>query len=360
MDLLDGYGSDDSSEGDTTDRESQRITKSITQPPLTSSITKHGKRLISLHAVLPPHLFDMLTKGGDDSDDDDDEPTRVPKMPEVKPSHHNKRGADAGLTSLLSELGCVPKTAGSDITSTTTTTTTTLKPEKMGLAFLQAQTSVLSRANQAEVLDVHKERVENIRVDDDDNQIVANESVSLVNASKQQPPISRVHLSVPRPSALRTPVQAALLATTDGVSDACAPYTIPEPEDQNELIDQSVDPRLGKKKSRREIEKALRSGDLDAVDGSVEFQTLDTEPSVYVLDQPATTTQNRSGVRIAPVAMYDTKAGKDVLGAGVSGKAKSKNQINFLMASAAAFEANEAQKTRVKTQRANAKRKYGW
>ena len=97
-----------------------------------------------------------------------------------------------------------------------------------------------------------------------------------------------------------------------------------------------------------------------AVDGDVQFTNLDAESNAYVLDQPTSSTQNKSGVRIAPVAMYDTKAGKDVLGAGVSGKAKSKNQINFLMASAAAYEANEAQKTRVKVQRANAKRKYGW
>jgi hypothetical protein len=296
----------------------------------------------------------LLTKGGDDSDDD--EPTAVPKMPEVKPSHPNKRGADSGLISLLSELGCVPKTTGNDVTSTRTV----LKPEKMGLAFSQAQSSVLFKANQDEILDMHKEAVGNTRVDDDDTQIFANESVPLVDASKEQGPISRVHLSVPRPSALRTPVQGAQFGATHGVSNVCTPYTVPEPIDQSEPIEQSVDPRLAKKRSRREIEKALRSGDLDAVDGSVEFQTLDSESSVYVLDLPSTTTQNRSGVRIAPVAMYDTKAGKDVLGAGVSGKAKSKNQINFLMASAAAFEANEAQKTRVKTQRANAKRKYGW
>jgi hypothetical protein len=121
-----------------------------------------------------------------------------------------------------------------------------------------------------------------------------------------------------------------------------------------------MDSHLSKKRSRREIEKALRSGDLDSVGDSVNVYTLDGASNVYAPEKEAFTTQKGSGVRIAPVAMYDTKAGKDVLGAGVSGKAKGKNQINYLMVSAAAFEANEAQKTKVKTQRANAKRKYGW
>ena len=356
MDLLGGYGSDDSSEveGDfeTKEMQSASIQPTVQPPPKKSSISRHGKKLVSLHAVLPPHLFELLTNGGGDSDDDD--PDDAPIRTEVKPSHPDKRGADAGLTSLLSELGSVPKNAISGMTSPRALS----KQEKMGLAFSQSQICVKSKPSQTEVLDIHRETMDYACADDGDVPIVAKESVPTMNASKEAATISRMHLSVPRPSAFRPIVHESQFGATRGHSSTS--YSVPEPVDQGKQVEQSIDPRLEKKRSRREIEKALRSGDLDAVDGTVQFTNLDAESNVYVLDQPASATQNRSGVRIAPVAMYDTKAGKDVLGAGVSGKAKSKNQINFLMASAAAYEANEAQKTKVKAQRANAKRKYGW
>jgi hypothetical protein len=352
MDLLGGYGSDDSSEGDATETQRMAI-PAVQPPPNKSSISRHGRKLVSLHAVLPPHLFELLTNGGGDSDDDD--PTDTPKRPEVKPSHpSDKRGADAGLTSLLSELGSVPKNAFSGMTSTSAVS----KRETMGLAFSQSQTCVTSKTSQAAVLDIHGETMDYARYDEGRGKIVAEESVPAMNASKGPAPTSLVQLSVPRPTSFRATVHESKLGAPKVFSDT--PYAVPGPIDQSERVEQSMDPRLEKKRSRREIEKALRSGDLDAIDNTVQFTNLDAESNVYVLDQPASATQSKSGVRIAPVAMYDTKAGKDVLGAGVSGKAKSKNQINFLMASAAAYEANEAQKTRVKAQRANAKRKYGW
>ena len=351
MDLLGGYGSDDSSEGGS--KEGQSVTIPIVQLPPTSSISRHGKKLVSLHAVLPLHLFELLTKGGVGDDSDDDNPADAPKLPQVKPLNPVKRGADAGLTCLLSELGSVSR-------NTISGTASMLIPEKMGLAFSHSQTYVTSKVNQTAILDIHGETMENSLYDEDHDQIVVKGSVPATSATREPTPITRVHLSVPRPPAFRATVHESQFGTDTTKALSGTLYAAPGPIDQSEPVEQIMDPRLAKKRSRREIERALRSGDLDVVDDSVQFQTLDAESNVDVLDQSAGTAQNRSGVRIAPVAMYDTKAGKDVLGAGVSGKAKSKNQINFLMASAAAFEANEAQTTRVKTQRANAKRKYGW
>ena len=69
--------------------------------------------------------------------------------------------------------------------------------------------------------------------------------------------------------------------------------------------------------------------------------------------------------------MYDPKSGTDVKGLGVTGKHRSKHQINQLMASAISLEAHRASEAELarlgmggskgaNSSRADAKRKYGW
>ena len=73
------------------------------------------------------------------------------------------------------------------------------------------------------------------------------------------------------------------------------------------------------------------------------------------------------------IAMYDPQSGGDVKGLGVTGKHRSKHQINQLMASAISLEAHRASEAELarfglggggevgsKGSRADAKRKYGW
>jgi hypothetical protein len=109
------------------------------------------------------------------------------------------------------------------------------------------------------------------------------------------------------------------------------------------------------------MERDLRRGNLAALcddSDNNNIQELQAQPTDYVPSQDISgPTHNPHGVRVAPVKMYDTKLGTDVLGANISGKARGKHQINYLMASAAAL---EAKPSKTKSHRASAKQKYGW
>jgi hypothetical protein len=83
----------------------------------------------------------------------------VPHWFETKPSHPAKRGTDAGLTSLLSELGSIPQNAA---TCDKSSAKAPFKSEIMGHSFLQVKTSILSKAKQAEIVNVHKPNGETV------------------------------------------------------------------------------------------------------------------------------------------------------------------------------------------------------
>jgi len=122
-----------------------------------------------------------------------------------------------------------------------------------------------------------------------------------------------------------------------------------------------LDPnKRGRKLSRREIEKALRAGRLNVVDDYDQTCNILATENNYVMEERTDQTLAVERIRVAPVAMYDTTARKDIIGATITGKARGKNQINFLMASAAALEENQLNKEKAKGYRASAKRKYGW
>mmetsp|Transcript_32634 Transcript_32634/g.37128 ORF Transcript_32634/g.37128 Transcript_32634/m.37128 type:complete len:119 (+) Transcript_32634:604-960(+) len=112
--------------------------------------------------------------------------------------------------------------------------------------------------------------------------------------------------------------------------------------------------------SRRDMEKALRAGRLNIIDNYDKTCNINAAAGNYVCEKDRHNKTVGDRIRVAPVAMYDTKARKDVLGASITGKARGKNQINFLMASAANFEENQTSRERASKYRVNAKRKYGW
>lgn len=351
-------------------------------------ISKRGKKLVSLHAVLPPHILQQLTNDGNanQSDSDDDDQQEQNHKPHSAKSTNNtqthnkplKRGADHGLTSLLTELGSVGKTSANANANPKQGQNFKAK-EKMGQAFLQTQTTTTRTKSNEEnvnvnvhvhtpVLDIHAQtHVETVQETDDEHCIHTTEVKSTALRRKTPaPPRTRPRLQtqVPRPNMfpgrpITAPPQYDGRSTIEKPPDHHANYSgIDEPQDQAHA---AVDDRTTRKRSRKEMERALRSGNMSAVDGHGNVQTFDAQQHVYMPEDSATTAPNQgTGVRVAPVAMYDTKAGKDVLGANVSGKARGKNQINYLMASAAAFEANQAQQAKAKSHRASAKRKYGW
>lgn len=321
-------------------------------------ISKRGKKLVSLHAVLPPHILEQLTNGTIDSDDDEDGPVSPSKATATEPKskHVIKRGADKGLSSLLSELGSV-----NTMTPKDTTKSASSKPEKMGAAFLQSTTTVVSRSKEAGIIRKNAPVVETVgaEINSDDESAPA-PSPARLKPALVPAPRRQAAPHVPRPPTFQPPAPRA--------SSYQQQPQIAQPSYNNSMMAEPSDAaapnmthRVAKKRSRREMEKALRSGNLTAIEGQDGIHTLEGDANVYVPDEESfNTAPTGSGVRVAPVAMYDTKTGADVVGANVSGKAKGKNQINHLMASAAAFEANQAQQTKLKTNRTNAKSKYGW
>ena len=124
------------------------------------------------------------------------------------------------------------------------------------------------------------------------------------------------------------------------------------------------------KKSKRERDKALRSGNLAALESI--SQTLDlVQPSssnystgnAPIVGEDAQASQFKMG----GLATYVPSMGGTVQGGKISGKMKSKSQIHSLVANARSLEAERARmdlmgigKGSGKSTRADAKRKYGW
>eukprot|EP00978_Attheya_sp_CCMP212_P016358 scaffold42797_cov52-Attheya_sp.AAC.2 len=122
-----------------------------------------------------------------------------------------------------------------------------------------------------------------------------------------------------------------------------------------------------KKRSRKEMERALRAGQLnvvqdeDAVFLEAGSGELMTHERALAARAAATSTSSFGGC--AKVQMYDPKAGSAVT-SGVSQTHKQKHQINQLLANAATLEAHRSQSSTVvvkgSASRINAKKKYGW
>ena len=137
------------------------------------------------------------------------------------------------------------------------------------------------------------------------------------------------------------------------------------------------------RKQRREEERALRSGAAFQNPAATTeiHQPSPTEfaPTAHAAAIASRAARHRGISNVGGgggsgsmknIAMYDPQAGGDVKGLGITGKHRSKHQINSLMANAISLEAHraaEAELTRLggggqkgNTSRADAKQKYGW
>ena len=303
--------------------------------------------------MLPSHILEQLTRGSAEYDDSDDEQA---VSTTAKPSNHGTvKHQDSGISSFLSDLNAAPTT---NLIGGKTTMEKTIKQETLGSAFLTSETVVVSRSKLSEVVDIHGSNnkhmvVETVHKDDDDDDTQVHTEIPKKQKNESRAFAPRA--SVPRPTAALRPAAPPNVYTPLS--------TAPTAQPQEPVTEQPTpnDPsRLDKKRSRKEMEKALRSGNFSGISGD-NVQTLDATADVSTYIAPATQEAPRHNVKVAPVRMYDTKAGADVLGASVSSKAKGKNQVNHLMAAAAAFELKESQGMfQVKSHKANAKRKYGW
>ena len=140
-----------------------------------------------------------------------------------------------------------------------------------------------------------------------------------------------------------------------------------------------------KKRSRQELERALRQGNVHVLQDpslSLAFQVdvhslQQADPAEYApnsetANEEALRQSQQHGIRVGPTLMYDASTGaaeKFVAGAdgGPRLKGRGKNQIHHVVAAAAQLEMQRARQnlpgassSSGSTHRANAKAKYGW
>jgi len=358
MDLLTGYGSDGSSSSRSISACGNEADETIPlKEPIVKSPPKskpRGKKLVSLYAILPAHILDKLSKGDYDSSDDDiDKEVTKPKR---TPVHHE----DSGISSFLSDLNSVPT---SNSTGRKNFSSNLNESEPLVCAFLSSETVVTNRSNRNVVVNIHrpttsgKPIVETVE-DNNEEEVILPPKIFSVSVTVPNTRFSAPRESVPRPSSAPRIAAPGMIEYPHPSVYPIVERSFPQEHLSDDITEAEDTSELDKKRSRKEMEKALRSGNFSNLSGK-NVQTMESNSNTYTA--PAKNEAPRHHVKVAPVRMYDTKAGTDVLGANVSGKAKGKNQVNHLMASAAALELKESQGAfKPKSQKANAKRKYGW
>jgi hypothetical protein len=364
MDLLTGY---ESSASDNDEENESNLRTRVSESAVTAAqhatannntaTLKKGKKMIRLAAVLPQHVLDRLTKSSstyaeDDSDDDDvSRPNKNTAATRVQTNTIN-----SGMSDFLMDLKAAPTKGivgnNNNTTSGTLpiTTTTGREQEPLGHAFLQTTTTTTkSKDKQLVVRNVHAES-EPARVGPTSN--VQQTTYSTV--PQRFPGMARVNAAPKQRVVAETSTQQQHEAFVEQPQYPRSTFTQEPTTTTSTALTNNT-----KKRSRKELERALRHGDLDAVQGS-ETSILQQEDSNYVpVPSPETSTLPSHKIRVAATAMYDPSAGAAVVGLS---KGKGKNQIHHVMAAAAQLELQRARNTSntSNTHRANAKQKYGW
>lgn len=414
MDLLQGYGS--SSDGSDNDsvlsssglqtapphEKNHVVAKSADKPDGKTkqmlATTKRGKRILSLGAVLPPDIFDRLTRpAGEDSSSsssEDEDNKRVGSKKRKRATKGQEGDNDATntnvtnnsadrteLNSFLSELRSTPmeQKNGDNTKSKKNNLPPKNKSEKLGLAFMSYTET---KHDKNEVVDVHAAKPlaapKHNNVDD---------APAQPQRKTTAPSFSRISTAAPVPVQYPTatnyehhyPQEAQHMsaeANANTVSNTSSvQYNYNNTLPANNGMTKS-------RKQRREEERALRSGAAFQNPAATTeiHQPSPTEfaPTAHAAAIASRAARHRGIGNVGGgggsgsmknIAMYDPQAGGDVKGLGITGKHRSKHQINSLMANAISLEAHraaEAELTRLGgggqkgNSRADAKQKYGW
>jgi len=410
--------------------------------------TKRGKKILSLHSVLPPHILEQLTKaetgGGDDDDDssdnDDEDSAALQRKRDDNKMKKNKAASfsteDEGIANFLSALHSA-KTSNTKKTKNSTTkgysdsannktaTKQDSSSSELGAAFMMSTTTTTTTTNTTSrkkvdggspaVIDIHSNKSPPTGRETPSGQqhdpaaspsgyqplslspgtafrpfqnnntkmtVVSHSAIcsappvpGMTSAAIQKSTISRgptiTKNAVPQYNPRSSATVASTATTTTTTGNVTAAYA-PAERDHEEELSTVVNQR----RNKRQMQKALRAGQLDqaltgshAVASNVHVTSMDqVHPTDYV-PQPetyATASGGVNGVKVAATTMYNPQAGSDVQADLAAQRAKGKNQINALMASAANFQLQQTRmggggnKTNNNSQRAGAKRKYGW
>jgi len=373
MDALGGYGSSSASEGEE---------EKIRAPARATAASRRGKKILSLASVLPPHILDQLTKADDDADsigssssDDGDDEGRTEKKPKVKSSadkgsHHQ----DPGISSLLTDL----KKARPEHDPQKPKPAAATQPLPLGAAFLTSVTTTTLN-KKGSVRDIHADdesspNVEKPAATGTQHQQSSTTFPAAVNETMIRASSSKPASFIARTNAAPRRVVAAPPATAGVASAIHQEQQAPRTQQQKSLQQSAPPPQPKPKRSRKEMERALRQGKLAEVlqeGGGLTMSLQAADPSSYqpVAAPAAAASAGSSTVRNVPTQMYDPSTGSTVTvmmqgkGGGSGGGANRKNQINQLLSQAAHLEQQRQQQpgsSAAKAHRANAKRKYGW
>jgi len=386
---------------------------------------KGGKRLLSLGAVLPPEIFAKLTRPPeeDDSSTSSFEGTQSSQSKKRKRDATNDNIIDAKkkssssnpnndtgdrkeLNSLLSELRSTPMhVAAAKVTKKTTkptksnSNTKNNSDGKLGMAFMSyTSTTTTTKKKKSigddDVVDIHAVK----------NPSAKAPQQQQVESSSKESVIERISIKPTLSAAASAPVvqQQAPTSFKRSIPQQYAQmpeYPVNDAQPQMNYESQEVTSSYNNnnynnssnsnnninapksRKQKREEERALRSGQAFASTNAIEMHQ--PSPSEHAPTAEAAVIAAKAaryrgaaqggggGGSISNIAMYDPKEGADVKGLGVTGKHRSKHQINQLMASAISLEAHRASEAELarfgvgsgsgnNASRADAKKKYGW
>jgi hypothetical protein len=289
-------------------------------------------------------------------------------------------GGDKDLTLLLNELRSKPVTSSNAVVSSRKNNSRqevvekdTTQEEFLGMAFMDYTSSSSTRIggnrDKTVVVDVH-----------------ATPTVSV--ATPMSPPQFRRAIQSAPPSRINndTSIDQPAVDDNDNRSDKSINYIPNIHNDSNNHISNNNTNRpensgsgvmYKSRKQLREEEQSLRSGHIAFDNYSADV--YQPSPSEFAPTAHAAVIASKAARRIAgssgggggqSIAMYDPKQGMEVSGLGVTGKHRSKHQINQLMASAISLEAHRASEAELArfgagaggkgNSRTDAKRKYGW
>ena len=391
MDLLGAYGSDsdDSSIEEQTSLPVSSVKKDsiVHNNDSNNKETKKGKRLLQLNAILPQTIFERLSRPEEDSDSENENDSsvfqrskRIPqkKSPFTSSSSSNQENNFFG--SLLDDLKSVAPTLSSSSSSTTTTslfkTSNDEKEEKIGMA-LQTTSSVKrsKKTNSAriDVVNVH-DKITTLSSDESHNEQTIEEE------EPTSPTRMRIQTSRRRIEKPKLRISAAPPIISKLGHDAIHPPATREIDDETNnntvaLNDESQSENNRQPTmSKREMEKALRAGNINLIHQSAHSNLVEMEGAPTAGIGNTTTKEEweqmkmtHGKVNLRGLVSYDPKAGSDTTVNDLTSKHRSKHQIHQLMASAARLEAqrnsslpSNTNSSGRNTHRTNAKRKYGW
>ena len=381
---------------------------------------RRGKKILSLHSVLPPHILEQLTKSeatgmnGDSSDDDDDDDyeERSKKNTGSQAKKPASTHQDKGIASFLSALssakttkatkgsdtgynkGNIKSSSASEPSSSSlgaafmsVTSTTTIRKTKDGTAIStaavaesptgsDARQTPTGQGEQASSLSPSHYQPLSLSPSTAFRPFRTNAGAK-VSAAPPVPTVAsgattKTTIPMRRPTTNAAPryVQRSQQQQQQQTSTAPPPAQAPPPAVAQAAYQPAAAAFGGgggnSRKKKRQLHKALLAGQLDHAMGSANAnqvtQMEQAHPTDYI-PQEETYATPANGVKVVTTSMYNPKAGGDVQADLSSQRALGKNQINQLMSAAATFQLQQARNgpnAKANSQRAGAKRKYGW